>query len=482
MGSGLRGSEPLGWGLVLLLLLMGCPVAEPIVACTAATCDSLGLTCGTADDGCGRQLECGDCQCTPVCAGKSCGPDGCGGQCGTCVDACGVTGQCYSRTPDREWGTPKDEHLLAAAMHPQSGVLWLGGTSMGAMFGPNADGSTDAILFAVPKDVSTIVWSRQWGGVSAGDHVAVRDLATDPAGNLFMVTDTGPTMGDLHAELTKLSADGTELWKQGWTLPANTFAFRGPYLKVAATPAGEALAVGAMPVALNGVSGHGVSDAFVLKYGAAGELKWTQLLGGPSEDAALAAAVDSNGDTYVSGYVGSSVDGHPFGGGTCTILSQPLPCLDAFLWKLDGAGVPVWTRQWGGDDVDRAVAVAVSNGAVYVLSLYDVLVAQRTHLALSRWNKDGVMEWEKEVPKGLDYALAIDQQGRALVAVSDGTTMTLVRVDAAGTVVPLHARLTAGGVGDLVVGPEGQIYVVGSLVPKTGPSTFGGHDAFVNIQ
>lgn len=35
-------------------------------ACHAATCASLGLTCGTASDGCGRSLDCGACSPTPT--------------------------------------------------------------------------------------------------------------------------------------------------------------------------------------------------------------------------------------------------------------------------------------------------------------------------------------------------------------------------------------------------------------------------------
>src|SRR5690606_22271271 len=88
--------------------------------CTPKTCDDLDAECGTVADGCGKVLECGDCDddevcglkeantctapdelCVPIdedeaCADKECGfeGDGCGGtyECGTCDDgeACGV--------------------------------------------------------------------------------------------------------------------------------------------------------------------------------------------------------------------------------------------------------------------------------------------------------------------------------------------------------------------------------------------------------
>ncbi|MDP9036056.1 MAG: carboxypeptidase-like regulatory domain-containing protein, partial [Myxococcota bacterium] len=96
-------------------------------ACTPQTCQSLGIGCGPAGDGCGNQLSCGTCNPPLTCGGGgvagqcgapdagscapttcvsqniACGPtgDGCGNllQCGTCVAplTCGgggVSGQC----------------------------------------------------------------------------------------------------------------------------------------------------------------------------------------------------------------------------------------------------------------------------------------------------------------------------------------------------------------------------------------------------
>lgn len=82
-------------------------------SCTPTTCVAAGAECGTIDDGCGSQLECGactapdtcdannQCVCTPTtCAdeGANCGsiPDGCGAtlECGTCTapETCGGGG------------------------------------------------------------------------------------------------------------------------------------------------------------------------------------------------------------------------------------------------------------------------------------------------------------------------------------------------------------------------------------------------------
>jgi len=49
----------------------GC-VANKCRGCTAKTCESLGVTCGLVDDGCGSMLDCGDCGANGTCEGGHC--------------------------------------------------------------------------------------------------------------------------------------------------------------------------------------------------------------------------------------------------------------------------------------------------------------------------------------------------------------------------------------------------------------------------
>lgn len=64
--------------------------------CVPTTCFAHNAMCGSLDDGCGGQLDCGYCEfqsdacegntcvCQPNCYMSECGDDGCGGVCGTC--------------------------------------------------------------------------------------------------------------------------------------------------------------------------------------------------------------------------------------------------------------------------------------------------------------------------------------------------------------------------------------------------------------
>jgi len=74
-------------------------------ACIPLNCDDINANCGQAPDGCGGELECGECQ-----AGESCGADGpnrcgagvctpttcaqAGAECGLASDGCGTTLDC----------------------------------------------------------------------------------------------------------------------------------------------------------------------------------------------------------------------------------------------------------------------------------------------------------------------------------------------------------------------------------------------------
>ena len=60
--------------------------------CVAKTCTDYGYTCGTASDGCGHVLDCGVCGHGMVCGGP-CGNDVHGGLCGA-VDVCSTTACC----------------------------------------------------------------------------------------------------------------------------------------------------------------------------------------------------------------------------------------------------------------------------------------------------------------------------------------------------------------------------------------------------
>ncbi|MCC7496862.1 MAG: SBBP repeat-containing protein [Bryobacterales bacterium] len=109
-------------------------------------------------------------------------------------------------------------------------------------------------------------------------------------------------------------------------------------------------------------SGGGV-DAFVAKLSADGKsVLYCTYLGGSGDDRAFAIAVDSAGNAYVTGWTTSS--NFPV---TAAFQSRFMGVKDAFVSKIDSAGLLTYSTYLGGSGYDSGNAIAVdAGGNVYV--------------------------------------------------------------------------------------------------------------------
>jgi hypothetical protein len=104
--------------------------------------------------------------------------------------------------------------------------------------------------------------------------------------------------------------------------------------------------------------GTGYYDAFVAKLDTNGALQWNTFLGGSSHDYGYGIAVDTSGNSYVTGwsYVTWGSPLLPFAG-----------YYDAFVAKLDTNGALQWNTFLGGSDDDYGYGIAVdTSGNSYV--------------------------------------------------------------------------------------------------------------------
>jgi hypothetical protein len=115
----------------------------------------------------------------------------------------------------------------------------------------------------------------------------------------------------------------------------------------------------------------GMTDIFVARYNAAGQLLWARRAGGSGFDVAKGVAVDTAGNIYVTGaYEGIATFG------TNALTNTTLTSYsDIFLARYDAAGNSIWARSAGLDFVhDEGTAVAVDGAG-------NVFVAGRSALA-----------------------------------------------------------------------------------------------------
>jgi len=108
----------------------------------------------------------------------------------------------------------------------------------------------------------------------------------------------------------------------------------------------------------------GPVDVFVAKLDSNGNWQWAKQAGGSSADVGRGISVDSNGNSYVTGYFRETASFGPY-----TITSSGL--YDVFVAKLDSNGNWQWAKQAGGSFDDYGVGVGVdSNGNSYITGYF----------------------------------------------------------------------------------------------------------------
>ncbi len=131
----------------------------------------------------------------------------------------------------------------------------------------------------------------------------------------------------------------------------------GGALRPAATFWQTAASGGAPPPAGDAAT----ADGFLVKYGPQGEHLWTRQFGGAEEQRLYGVALAGNGDIVVVGkFRGALVLGD------AQLQSAGLD--DGFVARLDPAGVPLWSRGFGGPGDDSGWHVAVGGGGDGVLT------------------------------------------------------------------------------------------------------------------
>ena len=213
---------------------------------------------------------------------------------------------------------------------------------------------------------STWGWAVKAGG---SDHDTGNGIAVDSSGNAyitgyFLETATfGFTSlvssGSSDIFIAKLTSSGYWEWAikaggsdsdigNGIAVDSKGNAYVTGYFSETATFGSTSLV------------SSGNYDIFVAKLSSSGSWQWTVKAGGSDSDIGNGIAVDSSGNTYVSGDFT----------GTTTFDSTSLVSsgnYDIFIAKLSSSGSWQWAVKAGGSGIDRGVGIAVdSSGNAYI--------------------------------------------------------------------------------------------------------------------
>lgn len=282
-----------------------------------------------------------------------------------------------------------------------------------------------------------IPWSATHGGAGAD---GARAVALLEGGDLAVAGQTWSSgAGGSDGLLLCLDAAGQVLWSQ---------TLGGPgwdrLADVAALPDGGLVAVGST------TAGAAEEDLWLVRTDSAGAPVWSRTLGGPDVDQGEAVLVLEDG-LVVAGSTASEGEGQ----------------LDAWLVRTDLEGEVLWTLTWGEDQADRARAVALApDGDLVVAGSWG---SSNRELMLARVSPQGSLRWVSQVGGGRDDV----EWGEDVVVLDDGRIAAVGHGDVLNReLLDVLVVLADGDTGEPVwtslVG-ESSFYDYGyALVPVTG--------------
>ncbi len=320
-----------------------------------------------------------------------------------------------------QFGTVGYDHGNSVATD-SSGNVYVAGDVYYSVDGQQHYGSADMFISKYNTD-GIHQWSRLLGGSNNdfGQSIAIDNNDNIyVAGYTYFALDGHTGNGNTDAFLVKYNTDGVRIWvRQFGTTDAEKVE------AVATDGSGNIYVAGRITGTYTGFN----DVIFITKYAADGNALWTEQLSSinPSYwivDQVTSITTDSNGDVYVAGYTSDVFPDNTALGTSFT---------DAFLAKYNTAGNRLWIKQFGTNRADQALSVTVGNSGtdenIYVAGatlgcLIDIWTSCENGYDsfLVAYSQDGTALWSEQF--GVDgeevaNSVATDDSGNIYVT---GTT------------------------------------------------------------
>ena len=163
-------------------------------------------------------------------------------------------------------------------------------------------------------------------------------------------------------------------------------------------------------------------DIFVVKLNSSGVFQWVYTAGGTSSDYGYGIAVDSSGNSYITGQFKRTVN---FGGGDITAAGFDY---DIFVLKLNSSGTFEWVYTAGDTEMDNGWSIAVdSSGNSYITGRFeetvnfgggDITVAGEKDIFVLKLNSSGVFQWVYTAggsSSDFGYGIDLDSSGNSYI-------------------------------------------------------------------
>ncbi len=252
--------------------------------------------------------------------------------------------------------------------------------------------------------------SWQWGRTAGGPSVDITTgIGLDGAGNSYIVGTFDKTItfnttvldngGRVGLFIAKYNPSGVLQWV---VKGAGSGDFAQPSIAVGSNGEGYVAGSfsGTVSIGLPVLNSVGDFDMFLLRFDAAGDIKWARRGGGPEADFATGVALDTIvGDCLVTGTFRGTATFDTLG-----VTSAGLS--DVFVAKYDFLGELKWLARNGSSNEDNAVSIAVNQaGSPYIIghfkgdSLFGDTTGAWMHagstIFLAKYSSAGIFQWAK---------------------------------------------------------------------------------------
>jgi len=114
----------------------------------------------------------------------------------------------------------------------------------------------------------------------------------------------------------------------------------------------------------NPITSRGFNDVFFCKHDSAGNLLWARAIGGLSDDLVRGIAIDKDENVYITGNYNQTCDFDPTASVIVNLTSAGIG--DVFVAKYDQSGFLIWAKSFGSTGADLGFGIAVdTDGYIY---------------------------------------------------------------------------------------------------------------------
>ncbi|MBV6628281.1 MAG: SBBP repeat-containing protein [Rivularia sp. (in: Bacteria)] len=305
----------------------------------------------------------------------------------------------------------------------------------------NGNGSNDGFVTKLDESGKPI-WASKFGGDSFD---SANSIAVDEKGNTYItgVFESSAAFGNLTLNggnsrdifVAKLDDAGTFKWAKNF---GGTAADKGNGITV--DKLGNTYItgnfVGTATFGDTTLKSNGLSDGFITKLDAQGNVKWAKKFGGKSKEESFAVSIDESENIYLTGSFEDSISF-----GDTTLISPAIDNKDAFIAKLDKMGMVKWAKKLGSNSFDEGYDIVVKGDseAYFSGSFLDNASIDNTNLNNAGKSDAFVVKLVEEIPEiSLDVTPAnISEDG------DDKLTYTFTRTE--NTENPLTVNFMVGG-------------------------------------